>query len=231
MPRAHSPDPEHSQHGAASRLTPDAPQAAGRADPSAEAGAGNAAADVVRPGRVTQLLRSVSEGDRAAYDRVFALVYDELRRVAHQQLRGARDAEAVHTTELVHELYLKLLDRADVDWENRAHFYAIAARAMRQILVDLARTRKASKRGGAWERTTLTGKQVPSEIRLDEVLALDELLESLDERQRQIVEYRFYGGLSEDEIAQVLGVSTRTVQREWAKARAWLYRSLYPNQA
>jgi RNA polymerase sigma factor (TIGR02999 family) len=99
---------------------------------------------------------------------------------------------------------------------------------MRQLLVDLARHRQAAKRGGDWARTTLSGKQVPAEVRLDEVLALDELLGRLDERQRQVVEYRFYGGLTEDEIATVLGVSTRTVQREWMKARAWLYRELYP---
>jgi len=180
------------------------------------------------PGEVTRLLHSARGGDRAAYDRLFALAYEDLRAVARKQLRGARDAEAVRTTELVHELYMKLADQAAPAYENRAHFYAIAARAMRQLLVDLARHRQAAKRGGDWARTTLSGKQVPAEVRLDEVLALDELLGRLDERQRQVVEYRFYGGLTEDEIATVLGVSTRTVQREWMKARAWLYRELYP---
>ena len=180
------------------------------------------------PGEVTRLLHSARGGDRAAYDRLFALAYEDLRVVARKQLRGARDAEAVRTTELVHELYMKLADQAAPAYENRAHFYAIAARAMRQLLVDLARHRQAAKRGGDWARTTLSGKQVPAEVRLDEVLALDELLGRLDERQRQVVEYRFYGGLTEDEIAIVLGVSTRTVQREWMKARAWLYRELYP---
>jgi len=180
------------------------------------------------PGEVTRLLHSARGGDRAAYDRLFALAYEDLRVVARKQLRGARDAEAVRTTELVHELYMKLADQAAPAYENRAHFFAIAARAMRQLLVDLARHRQAAKRGGDWARTTLSGKQVPAEVRLDEVLALDELLGRLDERQRQVVEYRFYGGLTEDEIATVLGVSTRTVQREWMKARAWLYRELYP---
>jgi len=179
-------------------------------------------------GEVTRLLHSARGGDRDAYDRLFALAYEDLRVVARKQLRGARDAEAVRTTELVHELYMKLADQAAPAYENRAHFYAIAARAMRQLLVDLARHRQAAKRGGDWARTTLSGKQVPAEVRLDEVLALDELLGRLDERQRQVVEYRFYGGLTEDEIAVVLGVSTRTVQREWMKARAWLYRELYP---
>ena len=180
------------------------------------------------PGEVTRLLHSARGGDRDAYDRLFAIAYEDLRGVARKQLRGARDAEAVRTTELVHELYMKLADQAAPAYENRAHFYAIAARAMRQLLVDLARHRQAAKRGGDWARTTLSGKQVPAEVRLDEVLALDELLGRLDERQRQVVEYRFYGGLTEDEIAIVLGVSTRTVQREWMKARAWLYRELYP---
>lgn len=179
-------------------------------------------------GEVTRLLHSARGGDRGAYDRLFALAYEDLRAVARNQLRGSRDAEAVRTTELVHELYMKLADQAAPAYENRAHFYAIAARAMRQLLIDLARSRQAAKRGGDWARTTLSGKQVPAEMRLDEVLALDELLAGLSERQRQVVEYRFYGGLTEEEIAEVLGVSTRTVQREWTKARAWLYQELYP---
>jgi RNA polymerase sigma factor (TIGR02999 family) len=181
-------------------------------------------------GEVTRLLHSARGGDRGAYDRLFALAYEDLRAVARNQLRGSRDAEAVRTTELVHELYMKLADQAAPAYENRAHFYAIAARAMRQLLIDLARNRQAAKRGGDWARTTLSGKQVPAEMRLDEVLALDELLARLSERQRQVVEYRFYGGLTEEEIAEVLGVSTRTVQREWTKARAWLYQELYPEE-
>src|SRR5215212_10306223 len=119
---------------------------------------------------------------------------------------------------------MKLADQVQVDWENRAHFYAIAARATRQILIDLARQRGAAKRGGEWARTTLTDKQLPAEVKLDELLG------QLDERQRQVVEYRFYGGMTEEEIAQVLGVSARTVQREWVKARAWLYSALYSEQ-
>jgi RNA polymerase sigma factor (TIGR02999 family) len=180
-------------------------------------------------GEVTRLLHVVRGGDRAAFDRVFALVYDELRSVAQHQLRGSRDGQALHATELVNELYLKLVGQAEVEWQSRAHFYAIAARAMRQILVDLARRRNTSKRGGEWARTTLTGKGIATATTLEEILALDELLDQLEERQRQVVELRFYGGLREDEIAEVLGVSTRTVQREWVKARAWLYRALYPD--
>ena len=181
-------------------------------------------------GEVTRLLHVARSGDRDAFDRLFAMVYDELRTVAQHQLRGAYDGQALRATELVNELYLKLIGQIEVDWQSRAHFYAIAARAMRQILVDLARRRNATKRGGEWARTTLTGKQVAAETTLEEVLALDELLDQLDERQRKVVELRFYGGLKEDEIAEVLGISTRTVQREWMKARAWLYRALYPGE-
>ena len=186
------------------------------------------AGDTSPPGEVTQLLRVVRDGDRAAYDRLFSLVYEELRGIAQRQLRGVRAGDGVSTSELVNELYLKLGDQLQGDWENRAHFYGIAARAMRQILIDLARRRKAAKRGGAWARTTLTGKYLPVETNLEEVLALDELLERLDERQRRVVEYRFYGGMGDEEIGQLLGISARTVQREWVKARAWLYRELYP---
>lgn len=181
-----------------------------------------------RPGEVTRLLRAASAGEHEAYDRVFGLVYDELRRVARYQLRGGGLDGPVRPTELVHELYLKLQGRVEADWASRAHFYAIAAKAMRQILIDTARRRNAAKRGGGWSATTLTGKQVPTEFRFDELLALDELLDGLDERQRRVIECRFYGGMAEDEIAEVLGISTRTVQREWTRARAKLYAALYP---
>ena len=177
-----------------------------------------------RSGAVTQLLRSASAGDREAYDRLFALAYDELRRVAERQLHGAPPLSAA---ELVSELYLKLGDQMGGDWQGRAHFYAIAARAMRQILVDAARRRGAAKRGGAWVATTLSGKQLPAGVAPDELLAVDGLLAQLDERPRRVVECRFFAGMTDDEIATALGVSPRTVQREWARARAWLYAALY----
>lgn len=180
-------------------------------------------------GDMTQLLHRAGGGDRAAYDRLFALAFGELQGIAERQLRralGARD-RALDAGELVSELYLKLRDQLRVDWQGRAHFYAIAARAMRQILVDLARRQLAAKRGGAWESTTLTGKQLPADVSVEDVLALDAALERLDPRQRQVVELRFFAGLEEQEIAELLGVSTRTVQREWARARAWLYHDLY----
>lgn len=180
------------------------------------------------PGEVTRLLRVVRTGDREAFDRLFSLVYAELRRVAERQLRGERDGGPLRPTELVSELYLKLVDQLHGDFGSRAHFFGIAARAMRQLLVDLARRRGADKRGGKLVATTLTDNAAVTNVNLDEVLALEDAVAQLDERQRQIVEYRFFGGMSEDEIAHLLGVSTRTVQREWIKARAWIYKSLYP---
>jgi RNA polymerase sigma factor (TIGR02999 family) len=180
-----------------------------------------------RAGEVTRLLRVVRDGDRQAFDRLFALVYGELRRIAQRQLRGERDGGPLRPTELVNELYLKLADGSRPNWENRAHFFGIAAQAMRQLLVDLARRRRAAKRGGEWSPTTLTDNIAGAEVELDEVLALEDAVARLEPRQRRIVEYRFYGGLSEEEIAHLLGVSTRTVQREWIKARAWIYSALY----
>jgi RNA polymerase sigma factor (TIGR02999 family) len=155
---------------------------------------------------VTQLLQRASGGDRDAYDRLFSLAYAELERVAERQLRGPRSLSAA---ELVSELYLKLGSQLRGDWQGRAHFYAIAARAMRQILVDAARRRASAKRGGSWVATTLSGKQLAAEVSADELLAIDELLGHLDERQRRVVECRFFGGMSDDEIGEALGVSAR----------------------
>ena len=179
-------------------------------------------------GDVTRLLHDASGGDAAAYDRLFAITQAELQRVAERQLRRGGARAALDPAELVSELYLKLRDQLRGEWAGRAHFYGVAARAMRQILVDLARRQHAAKRGGGdWQPTTLTGKPLPQDVALEDVLALDAALEQLDERQRRVVELRFFAGASEQEIADVLGVSTRTVQREWMKARAWLYRALY----
>lgn len=179
-------------------------------------------------GDVTQLLHHASGGDRAAYDRLFALAYEELQGVAARQLRRGLAQRAIDPAELVSELYLKLRGQLQGEWSGRAHFYGVAARAMRQILVDIARRQQAVKRGGGdWHPTTLTGKQLPADVALEDVLALDAVIEQLSPRQRQVVELRFFAGASEQEIADVLGTSTRTVQREWTKARAWLYRALY----
>lgn len=184
-----------------------------------------------RPSEVTRLLHAAGEGDRGAFDRLFPLVYDELRGLAGRQIRREVPGHTLDATGLVHEAYLKLAVPEGVEWRDRAHFFAIAARAMRQVLVDHARRRRALKRGGEWERTTLSGKPASLEADPEEILALDAALEGLEPRQREVVEMRFFGGMTEEEVAEVLGVSARTVRREWVKARAWLYSALYPEGA
>ena len=181
------------------------------------------------PAEVTGLLRAAGDGDRAAFDRLFPLVYAELRAMAERQLRGEAPGHTLQATALVHEAYLKLaVPDGAAAWSDRAHFFGIASRAMRQVLVDHARRRRAHKRGGAWSRTTLSGKPLSLDTDPEELLALDAALEGLEPRQREIVEMRFFGGMTEEEVARVLGVSDRTVRREWVKARAWLYDALYP---
>lgn len=183
------------------------------------------------PGEVTRLLRSARGGEPDALERLVPLLYEDLRRLAHSQLRGEYVERTLDATGLVHECYLKLGPGA-MAATDRAHFLAIAARAMRQVLVDHARDRKAAKRGGgAWMRTTLNDDALVGELDLDGVLALDEAVAGLEPRQRQVVECRIYGGMDDEEIAQALGVSGRTVHRDWLKARAWLYRHFYPETA
>ena len=181
-------------------------------------------------GEVTRLIESLRGGDREAFDRLFPLVYDELRRVADGQIHRERADHTLTPTALVNEAYLRLVDQARVEWQGRAHFFGIAARAMRQILVDYARKRGAAKRGGGWEKTTFADEGAGVEVSFDELIALDDALERLDRadpRLRAVVEYRYFAGLSETEIAEVLGVTERTVQRDWVKARAFLYAELY----
>ena len=179
-------------------------------------------------GEVTRLLLAAREGEGDALDRLLPLVYDDLRRLARRQLGFEYVERTLDPTALVHESYLKL-GRPALAARDRAHFLAIAARAMRQVLVDQARDRKAAKRGGgAWERTTLTDGAWAAELDADGMLALDDALGRLDPRQRQVVECRFFGGMEEQEIAAALGISERTVHRDWLKARAWLYRYFYP---
>ncbi|MGK7312013.1 MAG: ECF-type sigma factor [Candidatus Longimicrobiales bacterium M2_2A_002] len=178
-------------------------------------------------GDVTRLLKAVREGDTDAVDRLYPHVYDELRAVAERQLRRERAGHTLHPTALVHETYLKMAGGAP-EATDRVHFLALAARAMRQILVDHARRRGARKRGGDWHATTLTDGSASVELDPTELIALDRAMEALDGRQRQVVECRFFGGMEETEIARALGISERTVRRDWVKARAWLYRALYP---
>jgi len=178
---------------------------------------------------VTELLLSWRQGDTAALDRLIPFVYDELRRVARRRLRGESPGHALQSTALVHEVYLRLVDLDRVTLKNRTHFFALAATLMRQILVDHARRRHADKRGG---RATMVGLDGVSPAALPpsvDVLALDHALGALsviDDRQCRVVELRFFAGLNIDETAEALGVSPTTVEREWALAKAWLYRQL-----
>jgi RNA polymerase sigma factor (TIGR02999 family) len=185
------------------------------------------AADPNRTGDVTQLLHALRRGEREALDQLLPMVYEELRRLARRQLNRERALRTLHATGLVHEAYLKLAAGGTVEAADRAHFLAIAARAMRQVLVEHARRRKAVRRGGEWVSTTLTDGIRGIEFAPDEMLALNEALEQLEPRQRHVVECRFFAGMEEQEIAAVLGLTERTVRRDWVKARAWLYRRLY----
>jgi RNA polymerase sigma factor (TIGR02999 family) len=184
-------------------------------------------------GEVTQLLTDLKNGHKEAAERLIPLVYDELRRLAgHYMAREAPD-HTLQATALVHEAYLRLVDQRRVDWRDRAHFIAVAAQLMRRILLNYARERNAAKRGGGRERVLLEEKLLVSEVQLDQVIAIDEALQRLaqkDAQQSRIVELSFFGGLTEEETAEVLGVSTKTVQREWKMARAWLYRELGKGQ-
>lgn len=178
-------------------------------------------------GEVTRLLHAAVGGDQEALDRLVPLVYEDLHRLAHRQLGREGGGHTLQTTGLVHEAYMKLAG-GKVNAANRSHFLAIAARAMRQVLVDYARRRKAEKRGSGVAAVTLNDGEQGMEVSTDDLLALDEVLDQLEPRQRQVVELRFFGGMEEKDIAEALGVSERTIRRDWVKARAWLYRALYP---
>ncbi|NBB73965.1 MAG: sigma-70 family RNA polymerase sigma factor [Bacteroidetes bacterium] len=183
---------------------------------------------------VTQLLVEFQEGNPDAADRLWSEVYDELRRIAHYKLRHERSSHTMSTTALVHEAYLKLIDQSQVEWEDRLHFFAMSSRIMRNILIDYARRRSAQKRGGDRPHVQLDDAIVSAEKSAHVFLALDEALKQLtelDERLGRVVEYRFFGGMQEQEIAELLGVSKRTVRRDWRKAKGWLSRALADNAA
>ena len=175
---------------------------------------------------ITRLLHDLKGGRREAFDELLPQVYDELRRAAHLQLRGERSDHTLNTTALVHEAYLKLVDQNQADWQNRAHFYAVASKAMRQILVSYARRRNADKRGGGVAPLAFDEAfGVFSDERSEELVALNEalvLLEKINPRYTRIVECRFFGGLTIEETAEALGVAPFTVTRDWRMARAWL---------
>ncbi len=182
---------------------------------------------------MTSLLRDVANGDAAASEALMPLVYDELRRVAHRHLRGERAGHTLGTTALVNEAWLKLAGQ-DAPFSNRAHFLGIAALAMRRILISYAKGRQAQKRGSGERAVTLEPGRVPDPSAPAELLALDDALEellALDERAGHVVLYRFYAGLTEPEIADVLGVSVPTVKRDWRRARAWLATALEDDSA
>jgi RNA polymerase sigma factor (TIGR02999 family) len=181
------------------------------------------------PGEITRLLVSISEGDRDALNRLFPVVYAELRALAHGQLARLRPGDTLQTTALVNEAYLKLLGAARPEWHDRRHFFAVASRAMRQISVDYARRQAAQKRGGDVPVLSLDEQRLPVADRAHELVLLDRALTDLEAssaRLARVVELRFFGGLSVEETAAVMEVSERTVKREWRKARAFLFDAL-----
>ena len=178
------------------------------------------------------LLEARHNGHSVVVDWLYPIVYDELQRIAHRLLTNERQGHTLSTTALVHEAYLRLVDQTRVEWQDRAHFCAVAAGAMRRILVDYARRRHAEKRGGRQDPLTLDEARVAINGQAELVISLDEALTrlaGLDERLSKVVECRFFGGLTEEESAEVLQVSSRTVRRDWVRAKAWLFKELYPD--
>ena len=181
------------------------------------------------PEDVTLLLLAWSDGDQAALDKLVPLVYDELHRLAHRYISRERPGNTLQTTALAHEAYLRLVDGKRVHWKNRAHFFAVAAQTMRRILVDLARARQNLKRGGGAQQVSLDEGLVASPERSIDMLSLDEALvrlAALNPRQSQVVELRYFGGLTDEEVAEVIKISPRTVRSDWRLAKVWLYREL-----
>jgi RNA polymerase sigma factor (TIGR02999 family) len=180
-------------------------------------------------GDVTRLLSALRAGDKAAEAQLVELVYPELRRIARRYLRGERRGHTLQSTALVNEAYLQLARQLDQTWQDRSHFFAIAARLMRRILVDHARHKKAAKRDGGRQQVELTDSVLVTEDRLDHIIDVDEALHRLaefDPRRATVVELRFFGGMTEDEIGEVLNVAPRTVRRDWNAAKAWLHGEL-----
>ncbi len=181
------------------------------------------------PGKITQLLTRFRQGDRDAGGELLSAVYGELRRLAQNRLKRERIGHTLSPSAVVHEAYLRLAASDQPEWQDRAHFFAVAARLMRQILVDHARRRNAHKRSAGFRRVPLKGELAFSEAKSTELLALDEVLNRLeqqDERQSRIVEMKFFAGLTIEEIAKILGISSKTVKREWTMARAWLHQQI-----
>jgi RNA polymerase sigma factor (TIGR02999 family) len=181
------------------------------------------------PHEVTKLLAAWGKGDEIARDQLMPLVYDELHRLAHRYMKRESPGHTLQTSALVNEAFVRLVDQRDVQWQSRAHFYGIAAQMMRRILVDYARSRNFAKRGGGAHKVSLDEALIVSDERTAEVVNVHEALERLaafDARKGQIVELRFFGGLSIEETAEVLAVSKGTAMRDWTLAKAWLYREM-----
>jgi RNA polymerase sigma factor (TIGR02999 family) len=203
-----------------------------RVSPLLHSPAGDPPTDAREPaaGEVTSLLRAWRDGDRAALDKLLPLIYDDLRQLAAQRLRGSASGATLQPTALVHEAFLRLV-KGQVDWQSRAHFFAVASKTMRNVAVDYARRRQADKRGGGAVLVDLAaGTEVPEGAAPVDVVALDKALsrlEQLDARQAKVVELRFFAGLSVEETATVLDCAPITVVRAWRSAKAWLFRELY----
>jgi RNA polymerase sigma-70 factor (ECF subfamily) len=179
---------------------------------------------------VTQLLADWSRGDDAAFAKLTPLIYEELRRIAHHHMDGQRPDHTLQTTALVNEAYLRLADQTNPSWQNRAHFFAVAARAMRQIVVDYARSYQTKKRGGGALKVELDEAALVSPKQSQEIVDLHEALErlaTLDSRKARVVELKYFGGLNYDEMAEVLKISRVTVRRDWEFAKVWLYTELH----
>ena len=178
---------------------------------------------------ITELLVGYGRGDKEALDKLMPIVYDELRRQAARYLRREQPGHTMQTTALIHEAYVRLVDQRNVQWQNRAHFFGIAAQMMRRILVDHARTKKRAKRGGSAVKVSLADATIPVKEQDLDVVALDEALNRLaeiDEQQSRVVELRFFSGLTVEETAEVMHISPATVKRDWSMAKAWLHREL-----
>lgn len=178
---------------------------------------------------LTELLTEWREGDGGALEKLTPLVYDELRRIAHRYMQRERQGHTLQTTALINEAYVRLSSEQKIEWQNRAHFFAVMARVMRHVLTDYARRRSYAKRGGALQQVSLAETDLMTQERAVELVALDEALEELagvDPRKGRVVELRYFGGLSLEETAEVLDVSLMTVRRDWRAAKAWLYRRI-----
>jgi RNA polymerase sigma-70 factor (ECF subfamily) len=179
--------------------------------------------------QITELLRQWRSGDKEALDKLTPLIYEELHRLAHQYIARERAGHTLQTTALVNEAYLRLVEQSEVDWESRAHFFAVSAQVMRHILVDYARLHTAAKRGGEFQKIELEEQAIVSRERAAELVARDQAMRALHEiypRRSKVVELRYFGGLNNKESSEVLKVSETTIERDWRFAKAWLYREL-----